>query len=143
MCSNQNCSIILDSVFSNFSGIPFSTFGVLLYFSVFALCTKKIIILNSNKNCTNLEDSIIILLEFILCFFSFYFSLILKIFLQTNCPWCAFSMFISSVLLFFNIISKNENRILTLNYILMLIFGLSTAVYYLFFLNILEILNKF
>ena len=140
MCSSQNCTMVLDSVFSNLIGIPISMIGASLYVLVFILLSKKLICYYS-KNSDKLIEFSIITFQFLLSFFSLYFFLILKFFLQTNCPWCAFSIFITSLLLFFGTISKNGSKIINLNYISCLIVGLSVTLYCLFLLNILEIIS--
>jgi uncharacterized membrane protein len=141
MCSTQKCSIVLDSVFSSVNGIPMSLLGALLYFSIFFFNYRNLIEFDSKKKYDNSILLVILTLQFVLCFFSFYFSLILKLFLQSNCPWCAFSMLISSLILFFGCISKNGNKILDLSKIVLLIVCGIFIIYLLFFLNILEILS--
>jgi uncharacterized membrane protein len=141
ICSSQNCTIVLDSVFSNFIGIPISIFGAFLYVCIFSLVTKQLIRYYTHKNFDKLLNVLLITIQFFLCFFSFYFAVILKTFLQTNCPWCAFSMLISSLLLYFSTISKNGNKIVNLNYLAYSISGISIFIYFLFFLNILEIIS--
>lgn len=141
MCSNQTCSMVLDSVFSDFIGIPISLLGALLYVTTFFFNYKNLVESNSKKKYNKSTQLITLLLQFILCFFSSYFSVILKLFLQSNCPWCALSMLVSALILFFSCMSKNGNKIVDLNNIILFIGSGIFIVYCLFFLNIFEILN--
>nr|UXY87912.1 membrane protein [Cryptomonas curvata] len=141
ICSSQNCTVILDSVFSNFIEIPVSVIGSFLYLLVFFLVFKKLNCYYSNKNLDKSFYFFMLSIQIFLSFFSTYFALILKIFLQTNCPWCAFSMLVSSLLLLLDTLSRNGNKIINLNYIAYLILVLGATTYSLFLLNILEILS--
>jgi uncharacterized membrane protein len=141
MCSNQTCTIVLDSVFSNFIGIPISLLGALLYVAIFFFIYKNLIESDLKRKYSESAWLITFLFQFILCFFSSYFSVILKLFLQSNCPWCALSMLISTLILFFSCMSKNGNKILNLSNILLFIGGGTFIIYCLFFLNILELLS--
>ena len=139
MCSNQTCTAVLDSVFSNFIGVPISLLGALLYSAIFFLNYKNLANSNSKREYNKSTQLIILLLQFILCFFSSYFSVILKLFLQSNCPWCGLSMLISTLILFCSCISKNGNKIVNLYNIILFIGGGIFLIYCLFFLNIFEL----
>jgi len=141
MCSNQTCTMVLDSVFSNFIGVPMSLLGALLYFAIFFLNYRNLVKSNSKRKYNKSTQLITLLLQFILCFFSSYFSVILKLFLQSNCPWCSLSMLISTLILFFSSMSKNGNKIVNLSNIILSICGGIFIIYCLFFLNIFELLS--
>jgi len=99
LCSNQNCSIVLSSVFSYFLNIPLSTFGFVLYFLV-GIQFLKTLIRFPNDNTKHVNSQMIIyILSLFLDFFSFYFIYILENILKTSCPWCVFSIFLSGLLL--------------------------------------------
>ena len=93
-CSNQNCSIVLSSVFSNFLGIPISSIGVFLY-----LITGIQLYRYYQKNVASKENDLLLFISTTtplqLSFFSLYFVFILTRILKVACPWCYFSIFLS------------------------------------------------
>jgi len=95
LCSNQNCSIVLNSVFSYFLDIPLSSFGFALYFLVGVQFLKALIKLPKDNIKPENSQVIIYILSLFLGFFSFYFIYILENILKTSCPWCVFSIFLS------------------------------------------------
>ena len=112
LCSDQNCSIVLNSTFSSFFNIPLSFFGFLVYFS---LGLKLFILIKSWDNKIIKKFSFQISTTFfslVLSLFSIYFIYILEQVLKTSCPWCLFSIFLSgSLLIFLTIISSGDENI--------------------------------
>ena len=99
LCSNQNCSIVLNSMFSYFLNIPLSSFGIFIYL---VSCLQMLIILKTDlmesKN-NQFFNEFFIFLPISLGFFSSYFIYILEEILKTPCPWCFLSIFFSGSIL--------------------------------------------
>lgn len=112
LCSDQNCSIVLNSTFSSFFNIPLSFFGFLVYFS---LGTKlfNLIKIWDNKIIKKFSFQIsTTFFSLVLSLFSTYFIFILEQVLKTSCPWCFFSIFLSgSLLIFLTFISSGDENI--------------------------------
>ena len=106
LCSDQNCSNVLNSVFSYFLDIPLSCFGCVIYF----LSSVQIYKTLTNKNEKNSKkifwDISSIFIPLLLSIFSCYFVFILENILKIPCPWCFSSIFLSGCLLLFSTISS-------------------------------------
>ena len=111
ICSNENCSIVLNSVFSYFLDIPLSLFGIFLYFlSGFQIFNFIESFKNVNSK-NNLLDITVTTFPLLLGFFSSYFVYVLEKILKTSCPWCFFSIFLSGlILILFSGISMGEKN---------------------------------
>jgi hypothetical protein len=92
------------------------------------------------EKLTKLNDYSTLLPEFFLCFFSSYFGIVLKYFFQMNCIWCEFSMLFSSLILSLSVLARDQTKHINLKHSIFVgIFSFFT-VYYLFFIDVLEIL---
>ena len=138
ICSNENCSIVLNSVFSYFLDIPLSLFGIFLYFlSGFQTFNflEKCKNLNSKNN---LLDITITTFPLLLGFFSSYFVYVLEKILKTSCPWCFFSIFLSGlILILFSGISMGEKNFEVKSFI----FLISVLFFFTYCTNILNIIE--
>jgi uncharacterized membrane protein len=138
ICSNENCSIVLNSVFSYFLDIPLSLFGIFLYFlSGFQIFN----FLENYKNVNsknNLLDITITTFPLLLGFFSSYFVYVLEKILKTSCPWCFFSIFLSGLILtLFSGISMGEKNFEFKSFI----FLISVSFFFTYCINILNIIE--
>jgi len=141
LCSDQNCSIVLSSVFSYFFGIPVSFFGLMLYFLTGTQLFKFLKNLNTGKEIALSSEIILNILPLSLGFFSSYFIYILESILNTACPWCFFSIFLSgSILTFTTIIGAGDNN-LKIRQFLVFFCSLLFIVIIIHVLNILELQN--
>ena len=141
LCSDQNCSIVLNSAFSSFLTIPLSFFGFFLYFSLGA---KLFYFVKTGDNKKMEKFPIRFSIPFfslVLSLFSTYFIYILEQILKTSCPWCFFSIFLSgSLLIFLTIISSGDENINSRSsFSLILLFGL--LIFSINSLNIIEVQN--
>ncbi|ABW98245.1 hypothetical protein HAN_3g442 (nucleomorph) [Hemiselmis andersenii] len=107
ICNLGTCSVVLNSPFSIFIGIPFSFFGLLLYGQIF------VYILNKNNKVSFLKKDLF--LEYFLVFFGFfevYFSLVLEIVLKEPCEWCLLSiLFCIGILTNCFFLQKNSKKV--------------------------------
>ena len=138
ICSNENCSIVLNSVFSYFLDIPLSLFGIFLYFlSGFQIFN----FLENRKNLNsknNLLDITITTFPLLLGFFSSYFVYVLEKILKTSCPWCFFSIFLSGLILtLISGISMGEKNFEVRSFI----FLISVSLFFTYCINILDIIE--
>jgi uncharacterized membrane protein len=141
VCSDQNCSMVLSSVFSNFLDIPVSLFGIILYF----LTGLQIFEFLGYTREYNLKKSFFegssILFPLFLSFFSSYFVYILEEILKTTCPWCFFSIFISgAILILWTITSIGEQNI-GVKSLIFFFFLTSFSTFFMNSLNIIELQN--
>jgi len=141
LCSNQTCSIVLNSVFSYFLDIPLSSFGFVLYFSVGVQFLKALIKLPIHNIKPKNSQVIIYILSLFLGFFSFYFTYILENILKTSCHWCVFSIFLSGFTLTVTTIIGAGDKNLKIKSFL----GLSSLTFFIILivnaLNIIELQN--
>lgn len=112
LCSDQNCSLVLSSVFSYFFGIPVSFFGLMLYFLAGTQLFNLLKNLHAGKEIARSSETILNILPLSLGLFSSYFIYILESILKTACPWCFFSIFLSgSILTFTTIIGAGDKNL--------------------------------
>lgn len=141
ICSEQNCSIVLSSVFSNFLDTPVSLFGIMLYFLT-GLQIYKFLKKPQKNNLKNdfFEGSSIIFPLF-LSFFSSYFVYILEKILKITCPWCFFSIFLSgSIMILWAITSIGEQNV-SLKSLLFFFSLISFSTFLMNSLNVIELQN--
>lgn len=143
LCSDQNCSIVLNSSFSSLFNIPLSFFGFLLYFF---LGTKLFNLIQSfkYKNVKNYSIQITILpLSLVLGVFSAYFIYILEQVIKTSCPWCFFSIFLSGNLIIISTINSLGSENFNFSSSISFLFLLSLLIVSIHSLNIIEIQDLF
>jgi len=137
-CSDQNCSIVLSSVFSYFFGIPISSIGILLYFltglQIYKYYEKKVQI---PKN--DLYMFILTTTPLQLSFFSSYFVFVLEKILKVTCPWCYFSIFLSGLLLIISTITSIGDRNGEVKSTLFFLFSMTILVLIINSFNIIEL----
>ena len=138
ICSNENCSIVLNSVFSYFLDIPVSLFGIFLYFlSGFQIFNFIESFKNVNSK-NNLLDITVTTFPLLLGFFSSYFVYVLEKILKTSCPWCFFSIFLSGlILILFSGISMGEKNFEVKSFV----FVMSVSFFFTYCINILNIIE--
>ena len=141
ICSNQNCSIVLSSVFSNFLDIPFSGIGLILYFLIGLRAFHSIENNSENKNIISCDSLDFIFQSFSLqlSVFGSYFVFVLEKILKTTCPWCYFSIFLSGTILIFSTLSFIGDKNFELKSFLLSIFFIAILVFIINCLNILEL----
>jgi len=131
VCNIGTCSVVLNSPFSVFFGIPFSFFGFFLYSQILTFILEK------NNNISFFKKDLFV--EYFLFFFSFfevYFSIILEIILKEQCEWCLLSiLFCTGILSNFFLLQKNSKNIYS--YLILWIFFFFTFSQYL--TNMVEI----
>ena len=143
LCSDQNCSIVLNSSFSYLFNIPLSFFGFLLYFF---LGTKLFNLIQSfkNKNLKKYSIQITILsLSLVLGVFSTYFIYILEQVIKTSCPWCFFSIFLSGNLMIISTINSSGNDNFNFSSSISFLFLICLLIVSIHSLNIIEIQDLF
>jgi uncharacterized membrane protein len=143
LCSDQNCSIVLNSSFSYLFNIPLSFFGFLLYFFV---GTKLFNLIQSfkYKNVKKYSIKITTLsLSLVLGVFSTYFIYILEQVIKSSCPWCFFSIFLSGSLLIISTINSSGNENFNFISSISFLFLLCLLIVSIHSLNIIEIQGLF
>ena len=141
ICSNQNCSIVLSSVFSSFLDIPFSTIGLILYFLIGLRAFHSIENNSENKNIISRHSIDFIFHSFSLqlSFFGLYFVFVLEQILKTTCPWCYLSIFLSGTILIFSTLSFFGDKNFDLKSFFLSIFFMAILVFIINCFNIIEL----
>jgi len=142
LCSDQNCSVVLSSVFSNFLGVPLSVFGFVVYFLSFyqMLTFLKNKTGDFDKNC--FLNQTFPLPALTLGFFSSYFVYILESILKTQCPWCFLSIFLSGLILITSTLISLGGKNFNFRSVLLFLVFLVLTVLTINSLNIIELQNS-